>query len=437
MLSRSLLVMLVFCLLSLKVSAVEFINFDKLERLSAFQPKVGTSKGYSFFEDKQGNVFATRQALILKTRVRAFGRARIPLGVVKHAGFAGSELLAQFNQFAYFMVTLKPAWNEFSVAGEIMQLQGVLLAQPDILQLTKNKWFFSIDKEKEKERKIFYRWKDRIHFSEAKLLLNKQALTNPLKIAIIDNGFDFTHPDLAKPVLAFNVTDRSYDVSPNGPAEKHGTLVAGILFADSRSKQLSVAVDGAEFIAIKNTLAWTSDIILSFYTAYLAGADIINCSWGLPVLLEPVADVVQEIATSGRQGLGTVIVFGIGNKKQDVSNSRTIQASSSVVSVAGVDKYGHLVTSYGSTVDVAAPTLLPTIDSRDHAIVGNLGGASAAAPVVSAVIGLMLQVNPNLSIAQIKTILGAAETEPQSVLFQQYGFNMVDAYMAVHKAASR
>ncbi|MFZ2451279.1 MAG: S8 family serine peptidase [Methylovulum miyakonense] len=144
---------------------------------------------------------------------------------------------------------------------------------------------------------------------------------------------------------------------------------------------------------------------MAFQVAAQAGADIINCSWTFPLMLGPVAHLVDELATRGRQGRGVLLVVSAGNRPVEIARPEQFPAYPGLLAVTAVDHhsapYGN---AYGPGVFIAAPGMVKTTGTH-HDGFEPLGATSAAAPVVSGIIALMLAVNPQLSRAQVQKLL--------------------------------
>lgn len=174
---------------------------------------------------------------------------------------------------------------------------------------------------------------------------------------------------------------------------------------------------------------------------------------GLPTSYqEQFVKGVQE----GRNGLGLVFVFASGNEFTTGAdtNFQSLQNSRFVITVGGVGKRG-LHASYstpGASLLVSAPGGDQEFDS--NWITADAGGGcgdahvgtSWAAPVVSGVVALMLEVAPNLTWRDVQGIL-ATTSRPVDLTDKswamnaagllhsnKYGFGLVDAKAAVDAA---
>jgi subtilisin-like proprotein convertase family protein len=303
-------------------------------------------------------------------------------------------------------------------------------------------------------------------------------------IGIIDDGFDYLHPELKN---RYNTNlDRDLldnDDNPYGinlpiaqTGDSHGTAVAGIIAAEAGNSQGGVGVAfGAQitgFRAIPGTMARA---IASFVAAIQSGVDIINNSWGFGAnaafvdnfnVVPQAKSALDFAVTYGRKGLGASIVFAAGNARElgDNTNHHNYQNSRRAIATAALDERG-IVTYYSTP---GASILVSAMGSTSGSIVttdrsGNGGynstdytyrfnGTSAAAPMVSGVIALMLEANPDLGYRDIQEILAysARQTDLNNRgwiingannwnggglhVNHDYGFGLVDALSAVRLA---
>lgn len=234
-------------------------------------------------------------------------------------------------------------------------------------------------------------------------IANKYHLTNIWKttqgegvnIAIIDDGFDLRHEDLqgVKLLFAFDVDKKIFDVNPKSKLDIHGTQVAGIIFAQHNGIGIDGIAPKANLIALRQTTNITSDTILAFTIAKKAGADIINCSWNSPVLLEPVYDVIKSIAKD------TIVVFAAGNKDRKITPYSIEAGIPEVVTVGATQKYSN----YGKVVDFQIPSGVMTTKSNGG--YGIFGGTSATAPIISGLLALKLSQNKSTIVDKNKLVL--------------------------------
>ncbi|GAC44171.1 subtilisin-like serine protease, partial [Paenibacillus popilliae ATCC 14706] len=140
-------------------------------------------------------------------------------------------------------------------------------------------------------------------------------------VAVIDDGFDLTHPDLQGPGKI--VSPRDYvdgDLQPLPVGENyHGTPCAGVAVAEDNGQGVVGIAPGCAFMPVRVNIDQLSDHNLKIIFDEVAKvADVISCSWGPPPTHAPlhstVKDTFTRIATSGGpRRKGCVICFAAAN----------------------------------------------------------------------------------------------------------------------------
>src|ERR1043165_9576873 len=305
-----------------------------------------------------------------------------------------------------------------------------------------------------------------------------------VRVGLIDEGFDLSHPDLAG---RFDLAD-SYDprdgaatdITPDSSSNFHGTGVAGVLGArgDDDFGMIGVAPeatlvgDYARFGLGGSLRAEMADLL-----ARQVNVDVSNNSWGYASefadnFLDPywsaVKDALHVGVTEGRHGLGTVFVFAAGNDRQYVPNSpaydgdntndHNLTNSRSEITVAASTADGHILLCRppGASVLVTAPGVAVLSTMVVHGSAANafgfVSGTSIATPLVSGVIAMMLEANPELGYRDVQEILAtsARVIDASSASWatngatdwnggghnvsHDFGFGLVDAHAAVRLA---
>ena len=278
----------------------------------------------------------------------------------------------------------------------------------------------------------------------------KKYTAKDVKIAIIDDGVDTQHEDLLNSFIAtYDLTTKSTDVSHTNADESHGTSVTGIIGARINAKGIAGIASQAQLIFIKDSESMTdSETIEVFNKAEEFGADIINCSWGTYDVSDAVKEKIVDLATNGRDGKGIIIVFASGNDDIDMGNDES--AIPEVIGVSATNKYNERTsyTNYGPELDVVAPggeyLGITTLDdsgldgeaslNEDYFLYNDsyfFAGTSASAPIVSGVIGLMLDKNPDLTRVEIMDILKNSSDKIGSVEYvdgrnDYYGYGKIN-----------
>jgi len=267
-------------------------------------------------------------------------------------------------------------------------------------------------------------------------------------VGIVDDSLQLTHPDLAPNVAAsghYDWNGNDSDPSPDLTANKHGTAVAGLVAAcaDNDIGVSGVApgatLYGLRLIAdpyvtddkIAQAMAWNNDVI-----------QVKNNSWGPIGSSDQLYEVgslwqsaVADGTSTGRGSLGTIYVFSAGNGKEDgdQGNKSARDNNIHVIAVsaltdAGVSTYyseggAHVIVSAPggegvpdgiTTTDLTGGNGYNTTSSGDLSDTNytkTFDGTSAAAPIVSGVVALMLEANPNLGWRDVQEILLRSSTK--------------------------
>ena len=307
-------------------------------------------------------------------------------------------------------------------------------------------------------------------------------------LAFIDGAVQIRHPDLVANLYTVDGALATPDPSPPAAAadapynpragewdDAHGTAVVGIAVArgDNRLGGRGVAPE-ARFVAYDGLTQGRVAQALDAATAL--GADIVNNSWGS---LDPQAgqansyqradpawrEAMARTVSQGRQGRGVVLVFAAGNGgPEDDSNRDGYASAPGVLAVGAVDHRGRppAFAEPGANVLVSAPAMGLLRQAEGEAAIwttdiagprglsGGLqaesadytafaGGTSAAAPMVSGVVALMLQANPALAWRDVRWLLaqtaraadlGSLQAEPSPMT--PHGFHPLVGFGRVH-----
>jgi thermitase len=276
---------------------------------------------------------------------------------------------------------------------------------------------------------------------------------NPaIKVAVIDSGLDYTHPDLAASYLGgYNFIDGTTD-----PMDEHGhgTHVAGTIAAGMDNPTGSPAASegvvgvapGVRLLAYKVCrLDGTCDdfaIQQAVARAIVEGASVINMSLGETAFSQSLNDAVQDAWNAG-----LVIVAGAGN--DGTTELFYPAAFANVVSVGAFDE-DHLRASfsnYGTWVDIAAPgnvimSSYPMAACAGSAPVAGdtgcynwLSGTSMATPHVSGAAALVWSRSDVTSNSQVVDIL-LNSANPQGVSTTRLDSWTIHGGLNIHDALS-
>ena len=288
-----------------------------------------------------------------------------------------------------------------------------------------------------------------------------------VKVAIIDSGIAFDHPDLQNNIYLNKneIPDNGIDDDNNGyiddyrgwdfvdapemgeiglgdfvqqdnfPNDEnwHGTHIAGIIGADSNNNlgicginwNVSLMILRAGF-RTTNAGGFLQDDDAAAAIIYAAdnGANVINMSWGDSNFSQIISDACQYAYDKG-----TILVAAAGNKPVPgiayparLSTTISVGAVNANLTIAGFS-------SFGPHLDIVAPgvNILSTYDPSQENIYQEMSGTSMATPFVTGGIALYLSEYPNTSQEQIKTKLFDSARDLGDVGFDSYyGNGLID-----------
>ncbi len=298
--------------------------------------------------------------------------------------------------------------------------------------------------------------------------------SDKITVAIIDNGFDLTHPDLRdKVVHPWDFWSNTPKIPEGDPAFTHATPVASLAVASANGSGLVGVAPRARLMPLNGTNFSLRFTEAAFQYCIEKGADIISCSWGTTdprFTLNPLKEeAIARAAREGRKGRGCVILFAAGNEGFDYVNFYA--AHPDVICVGASDSRDRHApySNRGLEVSVCAPSNgdWPIIAARAWWDPGtesrgpgefrwwadgrsrgdnykHFGGTSAATPIVAGICALMLSANPELSAAEVKEILqmtadkiGDPSEYDARGHSRKYGYGRVNADRAVAEALRR
>ena len=271
-----------------------------------------------------------------------------------------------------------------------------------------------------------------------------------IHIAIVDDGLQILHPDLAPNADSTNHYDWNDFPNDTDPAPKnfaedfHGTSVGGVAAArGNNTLGVSGVAPEATLIGFRLISSPTSD--LDDAEAMDRGKDIIqikNNSWGASAAgaLSPAGELMesarQKATETGREGKGTIFVWSAGNgrdlgeqgQKDGFTNSMYVTAVGATNNQGELSDYSitgaHLVVSAPSSGGSAAIFTTDLAgdqgynergtaqgEAADLDYTNDFGGTSSSAPAVSGAVALMLEANPELNWRDVKEILLRSSTQ--------------------------
>ena len=222
-----------------------------------------------------------------------------------------------------------------------------------------------------------------------------------VKIAILDSGIDYTHPDLDDNYQGgFDFVN--YD---NDPMDDygHGTKVAGIIAAEDNNFGILGVAPEASIYGVKVLSSGgsgsTSNVIRGIEWAVENDMDIISMSLG-----GTSGYYAYETAINNAYNSGVLLIASAGNYGSTATDNVAYPAKyNSVIAVSAIYENNNLCSfsSVGPAVELTAPGYR----LKTTAIGGNynfFSGTSAAAPFVSGVAALTMAQNPTLTNVEIR-----------------------------------
>ena len=306
---------------------------------------------------------------------------------------------------------------------------------------------------------------------------------NGIRIAIVDDGLQLTHPDLLPNVDTSNDHDWNDntpdDPSPDAAQDFHGTACAGVA-AGRGNNQLGISGTAPEATLVglrliagpssdaeeAEALAWKPQVI-----------DIYSNSWGPDddgrTLEEPgplARAALANGAATGRNGKGSLFLFAAGNGRAEKDDSNYDGYANSIytITVAALGNDGGATTysepganilitapSSGGSRDIVTTDLTGANGRNQSGKGGNLAdtdytntfsGTSAACPMVAGCVALLLEANSSLGWRDVQEILirSANKVNPSDpgwirngiglFFHHDYGAGLLDADAAVELA---
>lgn len=198
-----------------------------------------------------------------------------------------------------------------------------------------------------------------------------------VKVAVIDTGIDYHHPDLQKNYVGgYDVVDLDDDpmetVESQGIPTEHGTHVAGIIAADGNIKGVAPDAEIYAYRALGPGGSGSSiQVIAAMEKALKDGVDIMNLSLG-NIVNGP--DYPTSIAVNRAVDLGLIVVIANGNNGPNPWTVGSPATATHAVSVGATASPQTIPLLHVKKRDKQIPMLpmqgsLPWLFKRDYQIV--------------------------------------------------------------------
>lgn len=324
----------------------------------------------------------------LSNRLIVKAKADISAAAMKKlaAGIGKVQQLAQLRDANIWLLTLQDT-NLQDAMKVLQQDERVIYAQPDLLQT----------------RQVAQQTNAENVVKLTGIVAQQKQLKKKVRLAIIDDGFNFDHPEFHDTNLVFeyDADQRVQRASPKSELDQHGTLVAGVIVAAADQKGVDGLAPDVELIAIRQVSSWTSDMVLAFSVARMMKAEVVNSSWVLPFLPEPLFDLLAD----WMQQQQPYLVFAAGNNQRDACDVNALSELTGIWLIGAADQKGHPLpySNYGSCVSFYAPALFMSTAAQGS--YKRFSGTSAATAYVSGLIASELAIGHTPDMAMIKNIL--------------------------------
>ena len=289
------------------------------------------------------------------------------------------------------------------------------------------------------------------------------TLGRGVRVAVIDNGFDVQHADLAPGIVAesgfFDNAATFQHTLVNYPDSRHGTFCAGMAAARHSNRRdgcgsapecelMLVATLNDQVgtqVTLARAVAFAADPRLEIPGADVAtGADVIvsslgpnGANWALTSVLE---NAILFATRQGRRGRGTPIFWASSNGNNvDIALDQVV-SHPSVIAVGRTTRGDR---EHNSARGPQLDFLAPGVDVVSTASGGGTSistGTSYAAPLAAGVGALVLGINPDLRAEDVRRILCETCDKIGGVTYSagghntDYGFGRINAFRAVMRA---
>lgn len=295
--------------------------------------------------------------------------------------------------------------------------------------------------------------------------------------------FDIAHPDLVANVDKSWLKTQKNNSSLPDKISNHATMVAGVMVAAKNE----IGSVGVAYNASLGGYYLANDGADLAGLGHMINFDIANNSWGLANdfalsnfpngaidMAAALSVNIEYTVANGRGGLGTIIVASGGNNRATGGNAQGSLTNNNrfAVQVGAINAQGDLSTlqigsspfsNPGASLLVSVPG--SNVVSTSHMLKTERGstfgndhtsmqGTSFATPIVSGIVALMLEANPNLGYRDVQQILALSARKVNDPATEwrdnkahhwngggmhtshDYGFGAVDARAAVRLAES-
>lgn len=363
---------------------------QQLHFVSQGQPVNLQTAGENLLVDQAGRLFQYNQKLLVVTALRAEQLQ------AQYNQITAVQQLAELQQGLHiYWLTLQPD-SFFSVFPLLQNNPKLLSVEPDIALQRKRPSPASRQSQNADPWDIPTK-----AFSPPEPLFCAKP-NNAVRVAIIDDGFNFQQPGFAGAHIAleYDADEHQLGQAPEKSWDYHGTKVASVIAAQKNALGEQGLVPESEIIAISQRSSWASALVLAFNVAKMMKADVINCSWGLSYLPASLALLIADIS---QQPQKPKIVLAGGNKPEDACTYNVMSQLPQVLTI-GARVSESKVANFsvrGQCVAVFAPYYVKMIHRADA---GYFSGTSSSAAIVSGVLARAKACGVQMTVAELATL---------------------------------
>jgi len=371
-----------------------------------------------------------------------------------------------------YLVRLAPDVDPFDAAAEMMEYEGVEYAEPDFVNfgshLARRVACDGVMPESDPLATEQYA----IRITKAEAAWRIQKGDPNIRIAILDEGVDSTHEDLAAAIVGSydGVDDDEFQEPRDWDA--HGTACSGLAAAiHDNEKGVKGIGGGCSILAVRiayspqsgaNWITRNSWITRAIDWSWRNGADVLSNSWGGGSPSNAISNAFKRARTEGRDGKGSVVVIAAGNSNNlhdfpsnlddvlTVSASNEFDEPKTKTSRDGETWWGS---NFGPKIDVSAPGVHNyTTDNSgtkgynsshgaDGDYVHNFNGTSSSTPIVAGAVGLVLSANADLTEQEVRDIIRQSADKVGPIQYvngrnERMGYGRLNVLRAVELATA-
>ena len=236
-----------------------------------------------------------------------------------------------------------------------------------------------------------------------------------IRVAILDTGLDFGHPDFAgRSIVCRSFVEELAAHDGNG----HGTFCAGVACGPAQpadAPRYGVAPDDEIYIArVLDVARWRVRSIAGIDWAVRNQCSVVSMSLGSPVLVGDPFPEIYEQAAARALAAGTLLIAPAGNESQRPDEIAPVEHPAncpSILAVGAVDQqlrvapFSNGGLNAGGDVDLVAPGIAIGSTAPHPSLYQTASGTSMAAPFVAGIAALLAEAHPHARGAALRDLL--------------------------------